>query len=213
MAETIAGWSPAELRRYVVNTILTDPGAIPENKDTSPSLPAYPADGDVPVWDAGSGSWVSSTKKAPTDTNPLVKQLPYIRVQGGISGFIADLNFRVYNLSSPSIIMENDPNNQLGLSSGQLTVAAGNYMFGVYVVGRAAAAYEAAWTLTYNGVTIDVTIQNTLNMGGVGAAQSVGLSASGVTNFFASAGGNVQLSGFQNDATITAAGMWAVRLP
>lgn len=32
MDETIAGWSPADLRRFVVNTILTDPGALPKDK-------------------------------------------------------------------------------------------------------------------------------------------------------------------------------------
>lgn len=56
----IGGWSPDELRRFVVNTILTDPGALPKTA----SLPKPVADGDVPVWDQGSNAWVSSQKKA-----------------------------------------------------------------------------------------------------------------------------------------------------
>jgi hypothetical protein len=136
----------------------------------------------------------------------------YIRIQGGLSGFTADTNFRVYNLSSPSVIMENDPENRMSISGGALAVTTGNYILGVYVIGRSA-LYEAAWTLTYNGSTIDSSCGNGVNYGGLGVVQPLSVSAMTITNFFASSGGTIQVSGFQNDATIAAAGLWAVALP
>ncbi len=56
--DSIAGWSQAELRRFIVNTILSDPGAMPPSP-----LPAGSIDGDVPVWDAASKLWRASTTK------------------------------------------------------------------------------------------------------------------------------------------------------
>ena len=61
MDENIAGWSPADLRRYVVNTILTDPGAYPKApKDDTPNLtvsatPPAAKDGDIWVYTGMSG--------------------------------------------------------------------------------------------------------------------------------------------------------------
>ncbi len=56
--DNIASWSQAELRRFIVNTILSDPGAMPPSP-----LPPGALDGDVPVWDAASKTWRASTGK------------------------------------------------------------------------------------------------------------------------------------------------------
>jgi hypothetical protein len=58
--ERIGDWSQAELRRFVVNTILTDPGAFPKEQ-TQQRVPSSATDGDVPVWDVASSRWVTSS--------------------------------------------------------------------------------------------------------------------------------------------------------
>jgi len=55
--QAIGGWTPAELRRFVVNT-LQDPGAQPES---IAKLPKNPTDGDVPVWNAAQKKWQTSS--------------------------------------------------------------------------------------------------------------------------------------------------------
>lgn len=63
MDETIAGWSPADLRRFVVNTILTDPGAYPKQaKDNSPKVtvsatPPSANNGDIWIYQGNGFDW------------------------------------------------------------------------------------------------------------------------------------------------------------
>jgi len=63
MDETIAGWSPADLRRYVVNTILTDPGAFPKQpKDDTPKVtvsatPPSAKNGDIWIYTGNGFDW------------------------------------------------------------------------------------------------------------------------------------------------------------
>ena len=206
-ADSIGGWTPAELRRFVVNTILNDPGAMPEKEPTplGAGFPTTFTDQDVPTWDKASQSW---------KTRGRLDDVSYIRINGsGFSGFVADTNFRIYDLASPSVTLEQDVKGRVSMNgSGRISIAVpGNYLLGGYVVGRAA-LYECAWTLIYNGTTIDSAAQNGANWGGLGVVQNLGVSFSVMTSFFSSPG-YVQLGGFQNDATIPSAGMWAMWLP
>lgn len=60
-ADQIGSWSQADLRRFVVNLLLSDPGALPkEVSGPSQQLPAGATDGSVPVWDSASNRWVTS---------------------------------------------------------------------------------------------------------------------------------------------------------
>ena len=216
MTNVIGDWTETQLRQFIVNNILTDPGSLPKPKphDLTTDLPANHVDGDVPVWDTASQRWQPSTKHPIPSSQLANAPTQFIRIQGtGISGFTADLNFRFYNLSGSSVVMENDPGGHFHDGGGYINIdVPGNYMVGCYVVGRAAFAYEAAWTVVYNSATIDTVIQNGFNMGGVGVTQNAAISASGITNFFSSSGGTIQIGGFQNDATIAAAGLWAIWL-
>lgn len=56
--DRIGDWSAADLRRFIANSVLSDPGSSPKSQALPPA-----ADGDVPVWDTGTGSWVSSSKR------------------------------------------------------------------------------------------------------------------------------------------------------
>lgn len=59
--DSIAEWSQADLRRFVINLLLSDPGALPkEVSGPSQQLPAGATDGSVPVWDSASNRWVTS---------------------------------------------------------------------------------------------------------------------------------------------------------
>lgn len=68
-ADTIGTWSQAELRRFVVNLLLTDPGALPKNIGGAQQTLPTAADGNVPVWDAAKNQWVSSADKKVTYGN------------------------------------------------------------------------------------------------------------------------------------------------
>lgn len=60
----IGNWSQAELRRFIVNLLLSDPGALPRGVGTTPqSLPSPANDGDVPIWDSSQNKWVTTTTK------------------------------------------------------------------------------------------------------------------------------------------------------
>jgi len=133
----------------------------------------------------------------------------FVRVSGGISGLVADLNFRIYNLSSPVVNFISDPQSRFSnLTGGGITVAAGIYQLGWFFAGPAA-SYESAWCLTYNGSTIDSISGNGVDYGALGTVQPMASSGSVITDFFSSTGGNVKLSGFTNSGGVTAAGLWA----
>lgn len=225
--ENIGAWTAADLRRFIVNEVLSEPGVVPpapvgtkQLPTTQQMPPPISADGDVPVWDAASQRWVAARNYTKGNAAKVLRQngawgepqLSYIRVQGVLTGFIADLNFRIYNFNgAATTIMSNDPFSRFSFNGSTLTVAAGSYIFGLYVIGNAA-GYECGWCLTYNGGTIDSTIQNGSNWGGLGAVQNMGVSATTMTNFFSSSG-TVQISGFQNLGPPGAVGIWAVALP
>ena len=60
IGDTIAGWSEADLRRYVVNLLLTDPGALPKTVGgAAQTLPSPASDSDLPVWNAAQNKWVA----------------------------------------------------------------------------------------------------------------------------------------------------------
>lgn len=65
MDPTIANWTPAQLRQFIVNSVLSDPGSLPKPKPVDPTtyLPANHTDGDVPVWDQASQRWTTSGVK------------------------------------------------------------------------------------------------------------------------------------------------------
>lgn len=71
LVDNIGSWTQAQLRRYIINEILTDPGALPKSiSGATQTLPSSVHDGDVPIWDAATNSWLNSTQK-PVKANVL----------------------------------------------------------------------------------------------------------------------------------------------
>ena len=85
--DKIGDWSQADLRRYIVNLLNSDPGALPkEVGGVSQQLPVA-ADGDVPVWDAAANSWTTSTAK-PVSPLELAVPADASKVLNGLGAFI-----------------------------------------------------------------------------------------------------------------------------
>lgn len=200
MDETIAGWSPADLRRFVVNTILTDPGAYPKQaKDNSPGLPTNPGlvDTDVPVWSSTTNSWVAQRALR------LPQDFSYIRMQGQPSGFIVDTAFRIYNWSSAVTEYVQDSQGFFNNSGSRLTLnKACRCFIGMSFVGPNAGNYSAGFTPVYNGASIDSIMGGFYyNAAITGVIQNGGQAGWGIASF---AGGDyIQIGGYCNSGVPT----------
>lgn len=71
MNTNIGHWTEADLRRFVVNLLSSDPGALPKTiGGSAQQLPTPVNDGEIPVWDSAKGAWVGSNTK-PENPNQL----------------------------------------------------------------------------------------------------------------------------------------------
>lgn len=102
----IASFSQGDLRRFIVNLLHSDPGAVPSTAiDETTLLPRNPLDGDFPVWDRASQRWVPSSQHAPSTvvtslpSSPIDGQEVYYAADAG-SGVIWHLRYRAASGSS-----------------------------------------------------------------------------------------------------------------
>jgi len=197
--QTIATWTPADLRRFVVNNILTDPGAYPKQpKDNTPTLPTNPGldDGDVPVWDTSSQRWVTSSSKY------VVPNVSYFRGQGTPAGFLVDANFRIYNWSSLGTLYAHDPTGYFNNNGSYFQFnKACTCAISMQAVGPNAGNYTLGFSPVYNGVTIDSVAGSISWEGSAGTIQL--MSSVGFTIARFNAGDYIQIGGFCNSGVPT----------
>jgi len=151
--DKIGGWSQADLRRFIVNEVLSDPGALPKSPDPDPAtlLPSRPLnDQDVPIWNAASQTWKTNRMLR------LPQDFSYIRMQGQPAGFTIDNNFRVYNWSSASTLYIQDSQGYFTNNGSQLVINKACKAFtSMQAVGPNAGNFTLGFSPVYNGVSID----------------------------------------------------------
>jgi hypothetical protein len=60
---SIANMTTDDLRRFIVNLLASDPGALPKTAPVDPKtlMPSFHSDGDIPIWNEARQRWI--TKK------------------------------------------------------------------------------------------------------------------------------------------------------
>lgn len=185
-AGNIGGWSPAELRRFVVNTILNDPGALPGAAISAQDISGYPNEDTTTLH--GNGAWGPP--------------LSFLRLQAQPSGFIVDANFRIYNWNSPVAVYVNDPTGYFTITGGHVIV---NKTCTVAIsmpgVSPSQGNFAMGWAPVYNGSGIDVSA------GGFYYQATAGVIQQGANTGFTinqlTAGTQIQPGGYCNSGTPT----------
>lgn len=234
--DKLGNMTQGDLRRFVVNLLQSDPGALPGRLSHSESLPSAPhSDGDVPVWDTASSRWLPSSQHPvaasslagyPSDATKalagdgtwvtpveVASNFGYARYQGGLTYSASDLNGRTYTPfgSSPLFAIGQHGSS---VSSGTITVTAGYYLFCLAMFAfSAASAQVGAWPI-YNGSTTDSVVGFGVQLiKGASGPPEQSMSGGGVSNFFSGAGGTIALQSFCSGGGTASAALSILRLP
>jgi hypothetical protein len=175
--EKIADWSQADLRRFVVNLLLSDPGALPKPPahDATKDLPVSASDGDIPVWDKASQRWVSSTQHPapgtdlanastpasklvgyPADATKMLKgdgswsQFGGIRIAAGefSAGVFADAWYRLY-AATPTVYVDDD-SMIATYNNGYLNIPTTGFYIGIATAVGPSGSPNAGWRWNHN---------------------------------------------------------------
>lgn len=113
-----------DLRRFVVNLLASDPGALPKPVPPNPStlLPNAHNAGDFPVWDVASQRWVNTNI-------PMMTRAAYNFTYNAVT---ADTNFRTYGPSAFTVLTDSS-NFNAGTNSSFTIPTTGTYL----VLGQA----------------------------------------------------------------------------
>lgn len=170
----IGDWTEGDLRRYVINLLLAEPGTA--SLDKPQKLPAS-KDGDVPVWDAATNSWLPSS----------VHKIPAAALAGSIPQALLTLTQYLFNqvvvfssgvtytpaVGTRAVYVECIGGG--GAGGGTAVTGVGQSSAGA---GGGSGAYAAAW------VTANLASACTIAIGGGGAgAGGAGGGNGGDTSF------------------------------